>query len=298
MVKVAILGSTGMLGSTLTRVLEKDFGEVLEVNRTGKSVTGNSKVLILDVLKEYNLYENFMGHEIDYIINATGMIKQVIDEKKKQDIDSARAINFDFPQRLNEYATQTGVRIIQIGTDCVYSGARGFYSEKDKFDPVDVYGKTKLLGEQASAESMIIRSSIIGKEISGAVSLLGWLLSQPTGASINGFKNHIWNGVTTLHFSQIVSGIIKSNSFLKGVQHLAPSDVVSKYELIKILATEFGRSDLEIREHVAENPINRTLTSRNTQRNLLMWETGGYSKIPTVKEMVIEYANWTNAILK
>jgi len=29
-----------------------------------------------------------------------------------------------------------------------------------------------------------------------------------------------------------------------------------------------------------------------------MWETGGYNKIPTVKELVVEYAKWTNAILK
>ena len=167
------------------------------------------------------------------------------------------------------------------------------YSENDAFDPIDVYGKTKTLGEVASSQSMILRTSIIGKELNSAFSLLGWVLSQPVGAVVNGYVNHIWNGVTTLHFSKIISGIIKSESFVKGVTHLVPGDGVSKFELIKIIASEFGRSDLEIREFKAENPINRTLITVNPDQNLHMWKEGGYNKPPTIQEMVSQYANWT-----
>ncbi len=292
MVKIAVLGSTGMLGSTLTRILERDFASVTEFNRSGHSVTGANKTVTLDLLKSYDLFEIFKDLQIDYIINAIGMIKQVIDEEKPGDILAARMINSDFIIKLNSFSVETGVKIIQIGTDCVYSGLEGSYSEVHGFDPTDVYGKTKTMGEQASSELMIVRSSIIGKEVESSVSLLSWVLSQPKNATINGYVNHIWNGVTTLHFSEVVSGIIKSESFSKGTTHLVPGDIVNKYELIKIIATEFGRIDLKIKEFVSENPVNRTLNTVDPVRNLHMWRMGGYNKIPTIHEMVSKYAKW------
>jgi dTDP-4-dehydrorhamnose reductase len=293
MARVAVLGSTGMLGSTLTRILERDFASVIEFNRSGRSVTGANEVEALDVLKSYDLFERFSNLKIDYVVNAIGMIKQLIDEEKSEDVLAAREINSHFMIKLNDFSAQTGVKIIQIGTDCVYSGMDGSYSEEQAFDPTDTYGKTKNIGEQASSESMIIRSSIIGKENKNSVSLLSWVLSQPEGAKINGYVNHFWNGVTTLHFSEIVSGIMKSESFFKGVAHLVPSDSVSKYELIKIIAREFGRTDLEIQEFVAENRINRTLVTVHPARNLYMWQEAGYNKVPTIQEMVSKYASWT-----
>ena len=282
-----------MLGSTLTRILERDFTSVTEFNRSGRSFTGANEVEALDVLKSYNLFERFSNLKIDYIVNAIGMIKQLIDEEKSEDVLAAREINSHFMTKLNDFSAQTGVRVIQIGTDCVYSGLDGSYSEEHTFDPTDTYGKTKNIGEQASSESMIIRSSIIGKESKNSVSLLSWVLSQPEGTKINGYVNHFWNGVTTLHFSEIVSGIIKSESFFKGVAHLVPSDTVSKYELIKIIAREFGRTDLEIQEFVPENRINRTLVTVDPARNLHMWQEAGYNTVPTIQEMVSMYAFWT-----
>jgi dTDP-4-dehydrorhamnose reductase len=292
MARVAVLGSTGMLGSTLTRILEQDFSSVIEFNRSGKSITGKNKAITLDALGNFNFMDKLGGLEIDYVINAIGMIKQVINEEKTEDIFLANAINNDFVIKLNKFSVDTGIRVIQIGTDCVYSGSGGLYSEEDGFDPIDVYGKTKNLGELASTESMLLRTSIIGKEVKSAVSLLGWVLSQPVGTVINGYINHIWNGVTTLHFSKIVSGIIRSESFVKGVTHLVPGNTVSKFELIKIIALEFGRSDLEIREFNAENPINRTLITVKPVQNLRMWKEGGYNKPPSIQEMVSQYAKW------
>lgn len=290
MVRVAILGSTGMLGSTLTRVLEQEFGSVTEFNRAGTSFTGNNDVFALDVLNEYNLHKSFGGLRIDYIINAIGMIKQVIDEKVSEDVAAAHTINSVFARSLNEYSVQTGTKVIQIGTDCVFSGETGKYSEDDQFKPTDVYSKTKISGERASTESMIIRCSIIGEEPEGSVSLLGWVLSQPKNASINGFTNHFWNGLTTLHFSRVVSGIIKSNSFTREKIHLVPRDTVTKCELIKIIAEEFERPDLEIQEFTAENGLDRSLVTLNPARNLQMWQGGGYNKVPTIREMVSQYA--------
>ena len=67
-------------------------------------------------------------------------------------------------------------------------------------------------------------------------------------------------------------------------------------QLIKLIAAEFGRADLEICDFVAENAINRTLVTVDPARNLQMWRAGGYNEVPSIQEMVSKYAQWTTDI--
>jgi dTDP-4-dehydrorhamnose reductase len=296
MKRVAILGSTGMLGSAITRFMETQNIEVTEFNRLGKSINGKNTAIKIDVLGSYELNNVFKGIEIDFVINSIGMVKQVIDERSVKDVFEAKRINSDFLENLNIFSGNTGIPIIQIGTDCVYSGKTGQYSENSYFDPIDTYGITKTVGEQSLSEAMLIRCSIIGREKKSFVSLIEWVLKQPIGAKINGFTNHFWNGVTTLQFSEIVSGVLKTDGFRKGTVHLVPSNVISKNKLIKLIAAEFGRTDLEICDFVAENAVNRSLVTVDPARNLQMWRAGGYNEVPSIQEMVSKYAQWTTDI--
>jgi len=293
MTKVAVLGSTGMLGSTLTRVLESQVKTIYEFNRSGISATGKNQTRVIEVTDSNCLLTSFNGLEIDYIVNCIGMIKHVIDENDQNSVNLAGKINSEFPANLNIYASRLGIPVIQVGTDCVYSGKSGLYSEKDPHEPIDIYGETKNAGEQSARDSMIIRCSIVGKELKNNNSLLEWVISQPKGAKVKGYINHLWNGVTTLHFSQIISGIIKSGTFKPGITHLVPKDIVSKYELINLISSHFGRTDLQVSQFEAETPINRSLITINPDQNLQLWSNGGYNEVPTIAEMVSTYAKWT-----
>ena len=295
MTKVAVFGSTGMLGSTLTQLLKSKFKNIYEFNRSGISVTGSNAFKKIDVASALNLDEILSDLKIDYMINCIGMIRQLIDEKNSNSVDIANRVNHEFPSTLDAYASKFRIPLIQIGTDCVYSGKRGMYSENDEHDPEDLYGRTKSLGEQASNFSMIVRCSIVGKELKSHHSLMSWVLSQSKGARINGYTNHIWNGVTSLQFSQIVCGIIQNETYESGVSHLVPNGVVNKYELITLIAKEFGRSDLLISKFEAEIPINRSLISINSERNLQLWHGGGYNEVPTIEQMLSTYRAWTQA---
>jgi len=292
-INVAVLGSTGMLGSTITHVLANNLVTVFEFNRLGISITKKNEARKFDVTKSYEFSEIFSGLKIDYIINCIGIIKQLIKSDDKSIIKLAYTVNAEFPSKLNNYSASFGIPVIQIGTDCVYSGKRGLYSEENPHDPIDTYGVTKNIGEQSALSSMVIRCSIIGKELDSSNSLLSWVLSNPNNSTIDGFINHFWNGVTTLHFSQIVSGVIKSDSFKYGVFHLVPGDIVSKYELINYIVREFGRIDLRINKFEAENEINRSLITIYPENNLSLWQNGGYNKVPTIEEMVSTYAVWS-----
>ena len=281
-----------MLGSTMTRVLRENSVDIIEFNRSGVSVSGGHKSKAFDATKKNDLIEIFEKPKFDYIINCVGVVNKLINNKDQDSIDYAYKINAEFPAALDECSIKFGIPVITIGTDCVYSGKSGKYSEINAFDPIDHYGISKSIGEKAGTSSMVIRSSIIGREKNTSNSLLEWVLAHPKDAVIYGYVNHIWNGVTVLHFSQVVLGVILNANFRVGIFHLVPNDSVSKYELLHIIAREFGRADLMIEKFEAASSINRSLITTDIEQNLQLWQDGGYNQIPTIDEMISTYSTW------
>jgi dTDP-4-dehydrorhamnose reductase len=217
------------------------------------------------------------------------MIKQIINEQDPKSRSLAIEINSYFPKKLNEYFNRSHTPILTIGTDCVYSGKSGKYSEAHRFDAKDIYGKSKILGEKGCNNTLILRSSIVGRDKRKNNSLLEWVLSQPKSGVIEGYVNHLWNGLTTLHFAKIISGVIENSRFEPTTLHVVPRNTVSKFDLIKIIANEFGRSDLKILKSEAANFTDRTLSTTDPKRNRILWEQAGYEEIPTVEQMIEEY---------
>jgi dTDP-4-dehydrorhamnose reductase len=292
MSSVAVLGSSGMLGSTVAKVLTENGHKVLELNRSGVASCEKNEVAQFSAEKVFDLEPLLISRKICYIVNCVGLIKQRFNEGSEIDSLRAAEINSHLPGQLQTIVDRNNMKMIQIGTDCVFSGLRGHYSELDKFDPIDLYGKTKLEGEQNSLRSMILRTSVIGIEKNTSYSLLSWLLSQAKGSEINGFSNHFWNGVTTLDFGRIVSGIVASDYFLPGITHVVPSNVVSKYQILQEASRVFDREDLYIRESEAPQSVNRSLTTMDSSRNRYLWSLGGYNRVPKLEEMIQDYSSW------
>lgn len=251
-----ILGNSGMLASMMQRVLpeatvlgQPDFDAVKK-----------------GAPKQLQRYEG-------PAINCIGLIKPYCEDTLR-----AIKINSIFPHRL-PFGT------IQIATDCVYSGRKGNYSETDPHDALDVYGKTKSLGEASRLISL--RCSIIGPEVKNHLSLLDWFLAQKN--EVNGFTNHFWNGITTYHFALIVKGIVRSGIQLPPLQHIVPADTVTKAELLQIIADEFNKK-IKINPVEAPESIDRTLTTNDPVLNRKLWQFAGYDKPPTIRQMIRELA--------
>jgi dTDP-4-dehydrorhamnose reductase len=293
MARIGVLGSTGMLGSALTRVLSSRNHHVIEFNRNGQSVVGDKVVKELDATwSENQIASQILKSEVDYLVNAIGLIKQVINEADEESVKLAKQVNAEFPKKINSFSIANDIPVIQIGTDCVFSGGRGHYTEIDEYSPVDLYGRTKVSGELESGAAMTIRSSIVGSEIASNNSLLNWVLSQPLNGKVNGYSNHFWNGVTTLAFAKVVAGVIENDQFEPGLTHLIPKDFVSKKELISIMAQAFQREDLVVEDFPSETPINRTLATVDSSTNAKYWSLAGYNQIPDIAELIQEFAHW------
>src|SRR5207244_2190179 len=98
----------------------------------------------------------------DVVINAIGIVKQ---RATAHDPVLSITLNSLFPHRLAALCRSSRARLIHFSTDCVFSGRRGDYSEDDNPDPVDLYGRSKLLGEVDGSGVLTIRTSIIGREL-------------------------------------------------------------------------------------------------------------------------------------
>lgn len=294
--KVAILGVGGMLGSMVLDVFAKD--------------KNFSVIATVRELKEKNNFKNYKNVEfraldVEYadaetlkkalkgassIINCIGIIKPYIHDDNALEVERALRINALFPHILA--CAVAPAKIIQIATDCVYSGNKGKYQEGDPHDALDIYGKSKSIGEVYSKNMYNLRTSIIGPEIVGHVSLMDWFLTQPKNAQVNGFKNHFWNGITTLHFGKLCVAIVKKNISIKHLQHIVPSGRISKSEMLKIFGREFNRQDIKIKPADAPKVINRVLQTENSKKNKEIWAAAGYKKIPSVPDMIKELVEY------
>lgn len=265
--KTAILGITGMLGGAMAR----------KFKFAGIDFDGFSRPAFDAESPNLSLLAGY-----DYVINCIGIIKPYIHDDNANEVLRAIRVNSEFPYALAKLDS----KVIQIATDCVWDGARGNYTETDSHNALDVYGKTKSLGEVRSDNFLNLRCSIIGPEQQNFCSLLEWFLHQPKNANLKGFQNHLWNGLTTDAFANICIGIIANNAWFNGTQHIVPADIMTKAQMLHTFADCFNRRDIHISDTDAPTPINRTLATNNAARNKDLWRFGGYSSIPTIRQMI------------
>jgi dTDP-4-dehydrorhamnose reductase len=293
---ILIIGSTGMLGSAVTKYLSKSKNRIIESNTSGNAIIPSNICVKFDIEKQEvsDLFPSDLGKP-DFVINCSGLIKHKIDGANPESIARAYKVNSDFPKDLSDFCNSFGIRIIQIATDCVFTGSAGEYTEDSNHDASDVYGDSKSKGEIAVKNMMILRCSLIGRELESHIELMDWVLNQPVGSKIKGFTNHYWNGLTTLHFARIVSGIIGEDSFEPGTHHVLPVDSVSKFELIEMICEGFRRQDLDIEPTEAEIFVDRRLGTKYPDKNNEFWRHAGYDKPPSARKMIAEYSNWIRA---
>lgn len=264
---VLVLGSTGMLGWVVETHLSRPESS-LDVTSASREGQRGSRAVAFDA-EAFVAGRAALPHGADFVVNCIGIIKPYCKDNDADGVRRAIRINALFPHMLAAACRDAGARLIQIATDCVYSGSKGGYLESDPHDALDVYGKTKSLGEVSDGSALNVRCSIIGPEIKGRLSLLEWFFAQQAGAQLSGFSHHRWNGVTTLQFAELCRRVITAGppSFDELVKtsplhHFVPNESLTKFELLGMFCRVFGR------EHPIRNvsdvgpPVDRTVATK------------------------------------
>jgi dTDP-4-dehydrorhamnose reductase len=241
--KILILGTAGMLGNTLYRYFrDVTAHDVVGASRNSICApamhqTANAVLVSgLDVENIDSLIHLLNKHRPNIVINCVGIIKQRDDA---DDPLTTLPINALLPHRLSELCGLIGARLIHISTDCVFSGNKGMYAEKDQPDANDLYGRSKLLGEVESSHAVTIRTSLIGHELNSNKSLLNWFLSQ-TGRVL-GYRRAIFSGFPTFEIARIIDQYILPTPSLQGLTQVS-ADPIDKFTLLTLIKDVYGKA--------------------------------------------------------
>lgn len=285
--KVLILGANGMIGNAMLR----EFSNQSSIECLGTVRSSSAKNLFdkniakhlvsgIDVTEGTQLQTLFKTFQPDEVINCIGLVKQNVNAN---DPLSAITLNALFPHQLAKICLEFGSRLIQMSTDCVFSGNRGNYVESDIADASDLYGRTKYLGEVNYPHSLTLRTSTIGYEMQGAQGLLEWFLAQK--GQCNGYTRAIFSGLPTVMLAKLIREKVVTNKSLSGLYHVSSSPI-SKYNLLRLIAAEFDK-EIEIlpsEELVIDRSLNSDRFSKETGWVAPSWEF-------MIKEMHIHKAH-------
>lgn len=278
-----MLGSSGMLGSQVLLTLQRERLRVSGISRSSHPGTFSSESEFLKWAESSELSSK------DIVVNCIGWIPQKASGDEKSDAQNAEFANVAVPRALERSSSKLGFQVIQIATDCVFTGKESNRVESTPRYASDMYGLTKIRGEDASPSAMSVRTSIVGLSESNGRSLLDWLVSHPIGSLVSGYTDHLWNGVTTLAFSRLVLGVARERAFESGKFHWVPSDYMSKFDLLMTAARLAGRKDLNITPVSSRNPRDMRLSTESHDLNEKLWNLAGFAGPKTIESLLTDY---------
>ena len=279
MSRILIFGASGMIGHALWRALSLSSHDIF-----GTMYGRGDRFAHLHGLFQRNVSESFDAGDPqqvrsilqqvhpEVVVNCVGITKR---KNEANDLAAMFQVNALFPHQVALWAKQNKARVIHFSTDCVFDGATGNYHERSVMTAPDLYGQSKYFGELDYDHCLTIRTSMIGREISGFSELLEWFLAQK-GKRIRGFRNALYSGVTTNTMAPIIRRIIEHQPDLSGRYQVA-GPVISKYDLLCQLRDAFGL-DMTI------EPDESFHCDRTLQSNKFTKATG--IKMPAWSEMI------------
>lgn len=258
--RILVFGAGGMLGHKLIQELAP-VSEVWGTVRRGFEQVARYEILPdsrcltnIDAMDDASIRRAIDTVKPDVVINAVGVIKQL---ESSKDLIKVLTINSIFPHKLAALSEEFEYRLICISTDCVFDGFKGNYNEVDTPNAVDLYGKSKNLGEVTAGRCLTLRTSIIGRELGTHHSLVEWFLSN-AGGKVNGFANAIYSGFPTIILADIIRRLVYDFPDMAGLFHVS-SEPINKYDLLE-LVKKYYRVNIEI-DRDTDFRIDRSLDS-------------------------------------
>jgi dTDP-4-dehydrorhamnose reductase len=147
-----ITGAGGLLGRQMQELLTRAGWRVVALTHQQ-----------LDITRDQDVRVAVARARARSVINCVATADV---DRCEREPDWAFSVNAEGPRLLARACRESGAELVHVSTDYVFDGSkRGFYTQQDEPNPISVYGKSKLAGEQAVRQeleqSYIIRTSWI-----------------------------------------------------------------------------------------------------------------------------------------
>ena len=234
-----VTGAGGLLGSAVASLATEEH-EVFAA--FSKHVPSCGNPVKLDLLDGEGTAAAVAKVRPDAIVHSAALTDV---DRCEGDRDLAERVNHDATRTLSESAKRAGAFFLYVSTDYVFDGARGMYREEDQANPINLYGLTKLRGEQAveasGTEFCIARGSVVygAHPAAGKVNYALWLIeSLRRGERVRVLRDQHVSPTLNLSFAEMILEALERR--LTGIFHMAGASRVSRYDFAVALAGAFG----------------------------------------------------------
>lgn len=243
-VRILITGASGLLGLNLA-LSAAGAHEIFGVTHHHRLHNAPFHVLQADLLAPGALERLLDTVQPDYVIHCAALANL---DDCEADPDLAHRLNAELPGRLAALVAKGGARVeptrlVHISTDAVFDGVRGDYDEQDAPNPLGVYARTKLAGEQAVAaanpQAIIARVNLFGWSLMGRRSLAEFFFNNlSAGKQVMGFTDVYFCPLLANDLAGLLVGMLEKR--LSGVYHVVSRTATSKYDFGVAVARRFG----------------------------------------------------------
>ena len=273
--KFLVLGCNGMAGHMISLYLKEQKHQVDGFARRESEIVNT---IVGDARDTELIRRTLENGGYRAVINCIGLLNRFAEN----DHEAAVFLNSYLPQYLSKVTKNMDTQIIHVSTDCVFSGNRGGYTEKDFPDGELFYDRSKALGELNNEKDVTFRMSIVGPDMNkDGIGLINWFMQQH--GRVKGYKNAMWTGQTTLQLAKTIENAAIQH--VHGLYNMVPDEKISKYDML-VLFNRYLRTD-EVKIEPEENfKIDKSLKRTN-------FEMFSY-KIPDYEQQIKELGEWMN----
>jgi dTDP-4-dehydrorhamnose reductase len=237
MKKILVTGATGQLGSEL-KVLSKDYSQYEWFFADRNQVSLDNLAVLKNQLAAINP---------DVILNSAAYTAV---DKAESEPELADKINNLAVGIIAQYATDNKVKLIHISTDYVFDGtaAKGL-SEAAETNPINVYGSTKLAGEQVcvkqNPDAIILRTSWVYSSFgNNFVKTMSRLMQERE--SLNVVNDQIGSPTYAADLARAILTILTHEHWQSGIYNYSNEGAISWYQFA-LAIREVGNFDCEIK---------------------------------------------------
>jgi dTDP-4-dehydrorhamnose reductase len=253
---VWITGAAGLLGANLTLEFLDHGLPVLPITRShGFRVSGVCSIPC-ELTEPRSVAELFSQKPPSLIVHCAAATNVDWCETHP---DEAMHINAESAGHLAARAEACGAPFVFISTDAVFDGLSGGYSESDQPNPLNVYARTKLAGEQAvlraNPEALILRVNTYGWNLQPKFSLAEWFLYRlEQRESAPGFRDVSFAPILANDLASCILSLVKLAS--TGIFNAGSSDHMSKFDFARQISEVFALDpSLLFESSVAESSL-------------------------------------------
>lgn len=275
--KILVTGASGQLGYDVCLELKRRGINCLGTNSSNMDITNGE--VVKSVITAYHP---------DAVIHCAAYTAV---ERAEDEPDLAFSVNEQGTRNIAEVCRKTSAKLLYISTDYVFSGeGTQPYEVDDATGPLNIYGKSKLAGEQAVKEILeahfIVRTSwVFGLHGNNFVKTM--LRLSETHSTVQVVNDQIGSPTYTMDLSPLLCDMVLTEKY--GTYHATNEGICSWSEFAKAIFKESGGSAV-VKEiptsSYTRSKVIRPLNSRLSKKSLT---NSGFLKLPAWQEALRRY---------